>query len=96
MLYQPAYSSNFDLIEEAFAKTKGLLRKAAARTREVLVEAMGESQRKTPIASSSTAATDHRFTWSDMNVRHCRYPVAAIAYFSEMAALDSASTKAVR
>lgn len=41
LLYLPAYSPDLNPIEEAFAKTKQLLRKAAARSKEVLVEAMG-------------------------------------------------------
>jgi transposase len=35
------YSPDLNPIEEAFSKIKGLLRKAAARTREALVEALG-------------------------------------------------------
>jgi transposase len=41
LLYLLPYSPDFNPIEEAFAKIKGLLRKAEARTREALVEAMG-------------------------------------------------------
>jgi transposase len=41
LLYLPPYSPDFDPIEEAFSKIKGLLRKAEARTREALVETMG-------------------------------------------------------
>ncbi len=41
LLYLPPYSPDFNPIEKAFAKIKGLLRKAEARTREALVEAMG-------------------------------------------------------
>ncbi len=41
LLYLPPYSPDFNPIEEAFAKTEGLLRKAGARRRETLVEAMG-------------------------------------------------------
>ena len=37
----PPYSPDFNPIEEAFAKVKALLRKAGARTREALVEALG-------------------------------------------------------
>jgi transposase len=37
-----AYSPDLNPIEEAFSKLKAHLRKAAARTREALVEAMGE------------------------------------------------------
>jgi transposase len=42
LLYLPAYSSpEFNPIEEAFSKIKSALRKAQARTREALVEALG-------------------------------------------------------
>jgi transposase len=41
LLYLPAYSPDYNPIEEAFAKIKNLLRKAAARSKEALVEAMG-------------------------------------------------------
>jgi transposase len=51
LLYLPPYSPDLNPIEEAFAKIKGLLRKAQARTRRALVEAMGA-------ALSSVTATD--------------------------------------
>jgi transposase len=44
LLYLPPYSPDFSPIEEAFSKVKALLtllKKAAARTREALVEAIG-------------------------------------------------------
>jgi transposase len=41
LVYLPPYSPDYNPIEEAFAKIKNLLRKAAARTKEVLVEAIG-------------------------------------------------------
>src|SRR5215212_909771 len=41
LLYLPAYSPDYNPIEEAFAKMKNLLRKASARTKEALVEAIG-------------------------------------------------------
>ncbi len=41
LIYLPPYSPDFNPLEEAFAKIKGLLRKAEARSREVLIEAMG-------------------------------------------------------
>jgi transposase len=41
LLYLPPYSPDFNPIEEAFAKVKGVLRKVEARTREALVEAIG-------------------------------------------------------
>jgi transposase len=43
LLYLPPYSPDFNPIEEAFAKLKALLRKAEARSREVLLEAMGRA-----------------------------------------------------
>jgi transposase len=41
LIYLPPYSPEYNPIEEAFAKLKALLRKAGARSREVLIEAMG-------------------------------------------------------
>lgn len=41
LLYLPPYSPDFNPIEQAFSKIKGLMRKAEARTREALIEAMG-------------------------------------------------------
>jgi transposase len=41
LLYLPAYSPDYNPIEEAFAKIKNLLRKAAARSKEALVETIG-------------------------------------------------------
>ena len=43
LMYLPAYSPDLNPIEEAFAKLKVLLRKAEARTREALLEAMGRA-----------------------------------------------------
>ncbi len=40
LLYLPAYSPDYNPIEEAFAKIKNLLRRAAARSKEALVEAI--------------------------------------------------------
>jgi transposase len=42
LIYLPPYSPDFNPIEEAFAKIKALVRKAEARTREALVEAIGK------------------------------------------------------
>jgi len=42
LLYLPPYSPDLNPIEEAIAKLKALLRRAGARTREALIEAMGE------------------------------------------------------
>ena len=41
LLYLPPYSPDFNPIEQAFSKVKGLMRRAEARTRESLIEAMG-------------------------------------------------------
>ena len=41
LIYLPSYSPDFNPIEEAFSKIKGLLGKAEARSREALVEAIG-------------------------------------------------------
>ena len=41
LIYLPSYSPDFNPIEEAFSKMKGLLRKAEARSREALLEAIG-------------------------------------------------------
>ena len=39
----PSYSPEYNPIEEAFAKIKNLLRKAAARSKEALIEAIAEA-----------------------------------------------------
>jgi transposase len=41
LVYLPGYSPEYNPIEEAFSKIKEILRRAAARTREALVEALG-------------------------------------------------------
>lgn len=51
LLYLPPYSPDFNPIEEAFSKIKGALRKAQARTREALIEALG-------VAISAVTARD--------------------------------------
>jgi len=43
LVYLPAYSPDLNPIEEAFSKIKGLVRKAQARTKEALVEAIGSA-----------------------------------------------------
>jgi transposase len=43
LMYLPPYSPDFNPIEEAFAKIKGVLRKAEARSREVLIEMIGQA-----------------------------------------------------
>ena len=43
LVYLPAYSPDLNPIEKASSKVKGLLRKAGARTRQALLEAMGRA-----------------------------------------------------
>jgi transposase len=43
LIYLPAYSPDLNPIEEAFSKLKGMLRRAGARTKDALVEALGEA-----------------------------------------------------
>jgi transposase len=52
-IYLPSYSPDYNPIEEAFAKIKNLLRKASARSKEALVEAIGA-------ALSAVSAADAR------------------------------------
>ena len=70
LLYLPPYSPDFNPIEEAFAKIKGVLRKAEARTREALwwrrwVQRSLQSVRTMREASSSIAVTVHEFNYYD-------------------------------
>jgi transposase len=64
LLFLPAYSPDFSPIEEAFSKLKALLRRAKARTREALIEAVGQ-------ALGVLTPEDAR-GWFD----HCGYAVA--------------------
>jgi transposase len=61
LLYLPPYSPDFNPIEQAFSKIKGLLRRVEARTREALIEAMGRALDAVTVrdvlGSSRTAAT---------------------------------------
>jgi transposase len=59
LLYLPTYSPDFNPIEEAFAKLKALLRRAEARTREALVEAMSRAL-DAVTASDARGFFDHR------------------------------------
>jgi transposase len=40
VIFLPAYSPDFDPIEEAFSKVKAILKRMAARAREALIEAI--------------------------------------------------------
>jgi transposase len=63
LLYLPPYSPDLNPIEEAFSKTKGLMRKAEARTREALIEAMGR-------ALAAVTAEDARGFFGHRGYRH--------------------------
>jgi transposase len=52
LLYLPAYSPDLNPIEEAFAKIKTLLRKATARSKEALVEAIAAALSAVPAADA--------------------------------------------
>jgi transposase len=43
LIYLPSYSPDFNPIKEAFSKIKGLVRKAEARTKVALIEAIGSA-----------------------------------------------------
>jgi transposase len=58
LLYLPPYCPEFNPIEEAFAKIKAVVRKAKARTREALVEAIGRGISMVT-AEDSRAFFDH-------------------------------------
>jgi len=61
LVYLPPYSPDLNPIEQAFSKVKGLLRKTEARTREALIEAIGQ-------ALEAVTVRDARgFIW------HCGY-----------------------
>jgi transposase len=59
--FLPSYSPDYNPIEESFSKIKAHLKKVAARTREALLEAMGE-------ALSAVTVQDAR-SW----FTHCGY-----------------------
>jgi transposase len=74
LLFLPAYSPDFSPIEEALSKIKALLKKSAARTREALVEAMGQAlEAVTPLrmwrAGSPTVATRSRLNGHEYRCR---------------------------
>ena len=43
VIFLPAYSPDFNPLEEAFSKIKAILKKTAARAREALIEAIGRA-----------------------------------------------------
>jgi transposase len=68
LLYLPPYSPDFSPIEEAFSKVKAVLKKACARTRGALVEAIA-------VALSGVTAEDAKGFFG-----HCGYlPTAQLS-----------------
>jgi transposase len=65
LMYLPPYSPELNPIEQAFTKVKGLLRKAGARTREALIEALGAA------LSAINAREASNF------LEHCGYRISA-------------------
>ncbi len=63
LVFLPSYSPDLNPIEEAFSKVKAILRKAGARTREALVEAMAEAL--------SAVTPEDAMGW----FKHCGYEV---------------------
>jgi transposase len=66
VLFLPSYSPDFSPIEEAFSKLKTCLRRAGARTREVLQEAIMEAMK--------TITAEDACGWFG----HCGYQPCAI------------------
>ena len=64
LIYLPPYSPDLNPIERAFSKINGLLRKAEARSREALLEAIGA-------ALSALSSQDARGVFE-----HCGYRAA--------------------
>jgi transposase len=61
LIYLPSYSPDLNPIEEALSKIKRLVRKAEARTKEALIEAIGSA------LSAVSSGDAHRF------FEHCGY-----------------------
>jgi transposase len=68
LIYLPAYSPDLNPIEEAFAKIKDTLRRAGARTKDALVEALGE-------ALSAVSARDARGYFEHAGYRPVAQPL---------------------
>ena len=83
LLYLAPYSPGLNPIEQAFSKVKGILRKVEARTREALIEAMGQALSAvtvslTLVASLPTVATVRWVNCYDGRCRtSCNLPATA-------------------
>ena len=58
LIYLPPYSPDYNPIEQAFSKLKSYLRTACARSREILMEVIGEALR-TISASDAEGFFEH-------------------------------------
>ena len=72
-MFLPSYSPDLNPIEEAFSKIKNIVRKAAARTREALVEAIALAFSAVTLEDvgdrSPTAATSYGIKINEHRVR---------------------------
>jgi transposase len=68
LVFLPSYSPDLNPMEEAFSKMKGLMRKAEARSREALLEALGA-------AISALSAQDARGF-----IEHCGYRATILLF----------------
>ena len=58
LLFQPKYSPNLNPVEQVFAKLKHLLRRAAARTKEAVRDAIGALLASYTAESAPTISLD--------------------------------------
>jgi transposase len=74
LIHLPPYSPDFNPIEQAFSKFKGLLHRAEARTREALIEAMGVAlsavTAQDTLGFPGTVATEPQSNYYDRCSRH--------------------------
>ena len=52
LMYLPPYSPDLNPIEQTFSKIKGILRRTEARSREALIEAIGQALSAVMVADS--------------------------------------------
>jgi transposase len=74
LVYLPPYSPDFNPIEQAFCKLKSYLREACARSRQMLMEVIGQAlstitMHRMPRASLNTVATGRWFNLYDSRFR---------------------------
>lgn len=73
LIYLPPYSPDFNPIEQAFSKLKGLLREACARNRETLMEVIGEALSAiTPSDGGASSSIVDTRNWFNIYDRRCK------------------------